>query len=501
MTTTTARQSPRIEYQVPVRLAHIGEVPERDAMSARTINVSAGGMALGVPAPLAIGETVVCHLWVAGERASLTGEVTWSSPELEQRSSAEPRVPARLGVRFGRLGEHDSEVLDHLLASAVSPEGQSRPVSVRFEGMDRHVLARGSLRAEAVRLTAALPILASGTPVDLRLEDGGENLDGEVLDSRLVRIGRVPVLEVDIGVSEDGPRARRQTFYGRASKLDTLEQAVAHIGNPEAQTLRDGERDDTGPPTPVDATWHRARLHTRRMWQPTPNSERGSWGDGDDTARDLRVPPHADDAQQVDAAPGPRAPWWTPRELLARKPGWTTVLAAAIASALCTLWLIGGAHSAPAADASTPDERTAAALTATGMLASDPAIATSPPTAAVEIGGEAHATAPADNRDAPARAIMVTANRQQTRVRVPIAGRPGEITTHLWRKPVAVVAQLEGARVLAAAGSHRVRRHGVSHVSIASPGSHPQVRVITTRPVTNYSVTATARWLEIRITP
>lgn len=489
MSSSTARQSPRIEYRIPVQLAQPGAPFDSDSMACQTINVSAGGMALGVPAPVTVGETVVCHLLIAGERLSLTAEVTWAYPLDGNRSDA--MANAQIGIRFDSLEGHDGDVLQQLLEAAAGP---GQPVFVRFEGMQGQIRARGTVSDGSVQLSASLPILSSGTPVDLRLTKDGPEIEGQVLQSRLVTRGRMPVLEVDIAVtSGDRPRTRRRTFYGRASQLKTLEEGVAHIGNSNARLeSADRDRPDThpDPPDSENQGQQRARLHTRRLWQPTPVTERASWPQDDDTARDLPL----QQASQPERASGAKigaAPKRARRRR--RQPRWSTVLVSAVASALMGFWLAETLRPQPAPQPSQLSQ-VQADPAASDMPGSRDAVETT--VSAATRTKSLVSVAPADNQP-----VRVTANRQQIRVQIPIAGMPSDIQTRLWKEPVAVIAQLQGTRVLTRQGNHRIGREGINRVSIAGTNAGPQIRVITSQPVANYSVTATAQWLEIRITP
>lgn len=313
MRPVAARQSPRIDYRIPVQLAPPGAPFEPGAMAGRSINVSEGGMAVGVPALLDVGEHVVCHLFVDGKRASLGGEVTWAEGDSPDPSTEAGEAGARVGIRFDDLSGAQSDLLGRLLSTAVGP---GVPVALRFEGMQGQVVARGVVGDERVRLSAALPILAMGARVDFRLSEEGPEFPGEVSDCRITARGKVPVLEVDLTFGDgDGPRTRRRTFYGRASGLPVPTPARPNGSHANA------EADDGGALTA----------------SPAPRG--APWDPEHDTTPDPVPPVDGDQAAAADTAARERRVFSGPYALPVRQPGWGTVLAAAVIAAAVT-WTV-----------------------------------------------------------------------------------------------------------------------------------------------------------------
>lgn len=310
-------------------------------MAGRSINVSEGGMAIGVPRPLDVGAQVVCHILVEGQPASLAGEVTWSTgaagassndeqPDLAsahrsgpQQAHPQQAASARVGIRFEGLSGKQNDLLGRMLSSAVGPGG---PIALRFEGMEGHVIARGVVSDDRIRLRAPLPILATHTRVDFRLADGAREFPGEVLGCRIETRGKTPVLEVDVSIgANDGPRTRRQTFYGRASRIEL----TGHGGTGRSQAADPRGRHDTRPdPEPRgDDT------------EPSLTRRRSSFDPEQDTTPDP-VPPLSEAAvQAMGSRPRQRRLLSGPYALPLRRPGWGAVVAAAVTAALGT-WVL-----------------------------------------------------------------------------------------------------------------------------------------------------------------
>jgi hypothetical protein len=189
MSPESLRQSPRIDYAVPVELRGVAPGAASDAPSQ----------------VLAVGDTVACSFVLQGERALLQGRVAWSD---RAQTSALDRQ-AGMGIHFEDLPSRESSVLRHMVAAA---KGSGDTVWLKFDGLQDFIRTRASITPTGVKLSAALPILRPNTRVDLMLSDGAPTLAGSVGRVQLVDRDGTPHLEVEIETPEP-KRMRKHAMF------------------------------------------------------------------------------------------------------------------------------------------------------------------------------------------------------------------------------------------------------------------------------------------------
>lgn len=237
------RRSERIDYRVPVTLFAVRD--NVAPVSARSIDVSEGGMRVFAPSSLSVpvGATVRCELTLDGRSAMLEGTVAWladhsaaeaSHDELDDAEQsradlaqdATPRLG--MGIRFETLSREDTGVLRHLVARAT--EGYM-PAELDLSGVRAKVAARAVPTATGARISASLPWLRRGASVGVRFVGAPADVHGRIADAVLQEMptgGR----RLQIEVEADAPtRERRNTQYGDALDFERpriIESDAAH---------------------------------------------------------------------------------------------------------------------------------------------------------------------------------------------------------------------------------------------------------------------------------
>ncbi len=245
-----ARRCERIAYRAPVELLAYpegGEIPCR--VLARTLDLGAGGMQLCAPVQMAIGSAVTCRVELDGRPASLPGRVAWQS---HHDASTRHGEGHGMGICFDRLGSYESALLQRVVQRS---SGEQHPVALWLAGLQEPVRARARAHPGGLQLSATLPILARGSELMFRLDEGGPLFRGRLGDARLCEEEGERRIEVEVQVGElDGARFRRYACLGEAepaSQSQVVGEAAAGAAASEPEPTEAAD-----PVLPISA-WRR----------------------------------------------------------------------------------------------------------------------------------------------------------------------------------------------------------------------------------------------------
>ena len=192
------------------------------------MNLSPSGIYVRAPNGCEIGSEVTCDLPLPGGTRQLRGRVT--------RTEAHPDESTGIGIQFVDLTTGDSSSLHRVLEG-----GAARPVAVKvmFEGMNKPIKCHGTVTADGIRLSTALPFLRLGSDVQA-VYDGPQAQDlkietrGVLTGVRLEPVGGdgVPRLGVDVDIESE------KAFDPSAARTPGLSREDASVGG--AFTAWDG---------------------------------------------------------------------------------------------------------------------------------------------------------------------------------------------------------------------------------------------------------------------
>jgi len=219
------RSLPRVSYEQRIRL--LGE-DGKPLIVGRTMNLSPSGIYVRAPNGCEIGSEVTCDLPLPGGTRQLRGRVT--------RTEAHPDESTGIGIQFVDLTTGDSSSLHRVLEG-----GAARPVAVKvmFEGMNKPIKCHGTVTADGIRLSTALPFLRLGSDVQAVYDgQGAEDLKietrGVLTGVRLEPVAGdgVPRLGVDVDIESE------KAFDPSAARTPGLSREDASVGG--AFTAWDG---------------------------------------------------------------------------------------------------------------------------------------------------------------------------------------------------------------------------------------------------------------------
>jgi hypothetical protein len=189
------------------------------------VNLSPAGILVDAPAPCEVGSDILCDVTLPGGAKMLRGRVARLQPLSD--------VNVGVAIAFVDLSEDETAALRSLVERYRDP-GTS--LSVRFEGREQPIRARGVQTSDGFRFTTQLPFLRLGSMVEV---DTGTP-DAPALARGTVRSvlldpggpGGVPSLMIDVGGVADPAEAPAHTETPAQVTMATPPPQVSPITPP-----------------------------------------------------------------------------------------------------------------------------------------------------------------------------------------------------------------------------------------------------------------------------